>query len=158
VAAVDLDLLWSIEPNASALEVLRAWSVPRTKRNSSIWDLDDFELHTHPDLSERLEACATSLPEASIRGVYGFAALVHPNAVLYAVATGMSDLQLRLATDDPDRPSILALKGSESPFGSEWVTAAAWLTDVPRADGTAMLTAWVRRAFGTATEAVGRDA
>jgi hypothetical protein len=55
------------------------------------FDIDEFELHCHPDLIEHLVALG-----GSYVACYGLPVLVHENGIAFAFAQGTSTLLLRL--------------------------------------------------------------
>lgn len=118
------------------------------------FDLDAFELHTHPDLMERLVEASAGL-DAPMAAAYGVPVLVHPNGVLFACTYGMDTLLLRL-------PAELHARVVESRWtyqiGPQWLSADAWLPDVPRREGTARMREWCRWAYAHAGQLARVDA
>jgi hypothetical protein len=139
-----LVVLASLPVNRAVLDVLRPLSVPRPADDP--WALDGFELHTHPDLHERLDQVASGQPGAGRSvGIYGVPALVTDD-VIYAVALGTSTIDLRIPPR-PIRLEVIRHGGREgSDFGPAWVSADAWVGDLSMAAGTEALRSWVAAA------------
>lgn len=109
----------------------------------SDYRLGAFEQMTNPDVCERLEQVAEGgQPVAA----YGRCARAGPDGTLYAIGLGTGVIALRLP-EGPARQAVLANVGKLDPdFGNDWVLARAWLSEVLRADGTALLASWVEAA------------
>jgi len=66
--------------------------------------------------------------------------------VVYAVARGTSTIHLRIPSG-PSRVEILEHpRGAVSEFGTAWVAADAWLSDLSGAEGTRRLRSWIAAA------------
>jgi hypothetical protein len=146
--AADLDDLGRVEANRAVLEILRSRAGRRTPASSSPWDIDDFVLHSHPDLSERLEEVGAGLPGGGrYTGVCGHAALIGADRVIRVVVMGNAGLAIRVRDEavrtDVARNSRFAWSG----FGSDWVGADAWPRDLSKDEGTARLRSWLEAAF-----------
>jgi hypothetical protein len=146
--AADLDDLDGVEANQAVLEILRSRAGRRTPASSSPWDIDDFVLHSHPDLSERLEEVGTGLPGGGrYAGVCGHAALIDADRVIRVVVMGNAGLAIRVRDEtvraDIARNSRFAWSG----FGPDWVGADPWPRDLSKEEGTVRLRAWLDVAF-----------
>jgi hypothetical protein len=75
--------------NAPLLEMLKAQGV---KGSGDVYDLDGWQLHTHPDLCDHLR----KLVPACYGGCFGVAVLAAGNGVIFALALGTSTLAFRL--------------------------------------------------------------
>jgi hypothetical protein len=138
-----LAALEAVPANAAVLAVLRGRGV--YDPNRAPWTLDGYELHSHPDLEERLGQLADGLPGGRTIGLYGAPGLA-ANGVVYAVAGGMSTINLRLPAGMV-RDEIRAYEDrGPCEFGPDWVVADAWLSRLPSAEGTAVLVSWLRAA------------
>ena len=142
-----------LDPETEALEAVpQNRVVLATLRRSaaaarSEYRLGAFEGHVHPDVCERLDQ--VSRGGRSV-GAYGHCARAARWGALYAIGMGTGSIALRLG-EGPVREAILARGGRLDPgLGSEWVVADAWLSEVPRVDGTALLAAWVEAARSAA--------
>jgi hypothetical protein len=83
-------------------------------------------------------------------GVYGLCARAGRGGALYAIGMGTGSIAFRLP-DGPVREAVLANGGRVEPgFGPGWVVADAWLSEVPRAAGTGLLTEWCEAARAAA--------
>lgn len=145
--SADLDALSRVVANAAMLDYLRAHSGPRTSRTASPWDIDGFELHSHPDLSERLDELAAGVPGGNrFRGVYGYAALIDDRDVLRVVALGNAGLAMRI-----EDPGVRADIAANSRFSWEsvegWIGADPWPVDLPLEEGTTRVRSWLKAAF-----------
>lgn len=115
---------YSHPANQQLLEDLKQRAVPRQPSNASPFDIDDYELHTHPDLVERLYALAESLPQPCRGAIYGYPVLA-ANEVVFAVAMGTSLLAMRL----PENMHKMAQEYTGKPYprwGPEWTAFGPW--------------------------------
>jgi hypothetical protein len=109
------------------------------KGKGEVYDLDGYQLHAHPDLSELLE----SLNPACYRGVYGIPVLANDRHLLFGVAIGTGFLALRLP--DPEAAEAKAAGGYDfTEAGKPWVAVEPWKTE------TETLTRWCRAAHANA--------
>jgi hypothetical protein len=136
--------------NRAVVGVLRKRAVRRPPDDP--WALDGFELHTHPDLQERLDHVAAGRPGGHSVGLYGVPVLIAAD-VVYAIAGGTSRVYLRIPAG-PTRDEVERHGGdADVDFGPEWVGADAWLSDLPSAAGTRLLASWVAAAARAARDA-----
>jgi hypothetical protein len=114
--------------------------------------MNGYELHTHPDLIERLVEAGASL-DAPLVAAYGVAVLTHPNQVIFTIAYSMSALIYRLPTNLHSRvvPSRWTYE-----VGKEWISANAWLPNLASQEGTARVREWCRWAYEHAARLGGR--
>ena len=109
---------------------------------TAAFDLDEYQLHAHPDLAERLAEAGAGL-DASLVAAYGVPVLLHPGGVIFAVGYGSDTVLYRL-------PAGLRARVAPSRWaydvGDVWVAADAWLSDVPREEGTGRVREWCRLA------------
>ena len=107
------------------------------KGTGDVYDLDGWQLHTHPDLCERLQ----SLNPHCYRGAFGVPVLATDRGVWFGVAIGTSTLALRLPPDEAK-----AAGGRDFPnAGPDWVSVDPWQTDLDT------LKRWARAALKQAT-------
>lgn len=134
-----------IEPEAEALDLPANRHVLATLARSaqparSEYRLRAFEQLTHPDVCERLAQVAEGGQPVV---AYGRCARAAPDGTLYAIGLGTGVIALRLP-EGAARGAVLANGGKLDPdLGSDWVLADAWLSEVLRADGTALLASWI---------------
>lgn len=128
--------------NRDVLHFLERQAKPAKPAYAAI-DIDEYELHTHPDLIERLAEVGTGL-DAPMVAVYGVPVFAHRNHVIFAVAYGMSTLIYRLPTNLHSR--VVPARWT-CDVGAEWVSADAWLSDLPGREGTERLREWSRWAY-----------
>jgi hypothetical protein len=139
----DAASLAGLPENAPLLDLLRGSAEPAR----SEYRLGAWELHAHPDLCGRLDDVAGDAPRVELFGLPG---LVARSGVVYAIARGTGTLLLRVPAG-PIREEILDNGGGPAvELGPEWVSADAWLTDTPRAAGTALLARWLEAARSAA--------
>ena len=70
--------------NHDVLQFLERQARP-AKPAYAAYDIDEYELHTHPDLIERFAEAGAGL-DAPMVAVYGVPVLTHRNHVIFAVA------------------------------------------------------------------------
>jgi len=133
--------------NHDALRFLERQARP-AKPAYAAYDIDEYELHTHPDLIERLAEAGTGL-DAEMVAAYGVPVLLHRNNVIFAVAYGMSSLIYRLPTRLHSR--VIASRWTYD-VGAEWVSADAWLADLPGREGIERIREWRRWAYEHAAQ------
>ena len=130
--------------NAEVLQALSSQAVEKTPKNRSPWDIDSFELHTHPHLIERFELLADSLPKRYRRIAHcGCPTLVAENRIVFAFASGTSQVTLRL-------PNGTELPTTKIAFD----LTAPWYSFSPWAEDTEPLKQELRRAFEEAEKIV----
>jgi hypothetical protein len=135
--------------NANLLAYLRSSAQPATGRRWA--DLDGFELHTHPDLIERLSELAGS-PRAVVP-FYGVVAIV-VKGVAAVVAIGTDTLLLRL----PARPEGVWFEPPVEPMcGNGWYAVSAWHGHHPATDGPSRLASLIHAAHQHASDLAPRN-
>ena len=124
--------------NAALLDFLRAQGCPPGGPDD--YALGAWQLHTHPDLLDRLAELARHAP---LHAAYGVPVLAREGIAAVA-AVGTSVLLVRL----PAAPSGLEA-GTSVPFlaGHGWQAVDAWQSELPSAEGTRRLSGTVRRAL-----------
>jgi hypothetical protein len=122
--------------NAALLKLLRKQGVPG---KGDVYDLEGYELHTHPDLCDRLQ----SLNPGCYRGLCGVPVLANDRDLLFGVARGTSLLALRLP--EPDYSEAKAAGGrDDADGGAGWILVDPWTTE------TGTLKRWGRAAHAYA--------
>lgn len=107
--------------NAALLKVLKATAV---KGKGDVYDLDGYELHTHPDLCEYLQA----FNRYCYGGAFGVPVLADEGGVIFAVARGTSFVAFLLP--EPEQSAAKAAGGRDYPdAGDDWISVEAWKTD-----------------------------
>jgi len=139
----------TLDPETEGLEavpenrLVLAWLRPLAEAARSEYRMGRFEMHTHPDVCERLDQLARG---GRAVGAYGLCARAARGGVLYALGMGTSSIALRLP-DGHAREAVLANGGRIDPdLGPDWVLADAWLSTLSGADGSSLLAAWVEAA------------
>jgi ribosomal protein L7/L12 len=106
-----------------------------------MYDIDDYVLHTHPDLVEQFIKL-TKVPDqlaACLGAAYGYPVLVSPiNNILFATAIGMDDLLIRLPEAAREGvfssfSKVVKLARDDdffTDFGEDWIVGDAW--EVPQ--------------------------
>jgi hypothetical protein len=129
--------------NSDLLNFLRAQAVRPTGPDD--YELDGWQLHTHPDLGERLQALGRGWPVSPVYGVPVLAA----KGVAAIVAIGTDDLLIRL----PRVPSDLSAGSPRPPLtDTNWHAVDAWQSDLPSQAGNRRLSALIRRALNNAMD------
>ncbi|MCX4993160.1 MULTISPECIES: hypothetical protein [unclassified Streptomyces] len=129
--------------NAALLDFLRAQGCPPSGPDD--YALGEWQLHTHPDLLDRLAELARRAP---LHAAYGVPVLAR-EGVAAAAALGTSVLLVRL----PAAPTDLEA-GTPAPFlaGHGWQAVDAWQSGLPCAEGARRLSGAVRRALAGARD------
>ncbi|MGI8807639.1 MAG: hypothetical protein ACR2KK_07330 [Acidimicrobiales bacterium] len=131
------------QDGAKLQAVLRRQSAEPSDEQRSPWDIDDYELHAHPDLIDRLRELGQG-SQRSVTPMFGLPVLVRPGGHAFAIAVGTSTLLLRLDAEPTDvrlssKPGWFDLPG--------WVALDAWQSDRPSIEGFRVLRDLMRRAF-----------
>ncbi|WP_327709115.1 hypothetical protein OG912_10460 [Streptomyces sp. NBC_00464] len=135
--------LLDLPQNTALLDLLQQQSVPQ--EGGSPVD-GGWELHTHPDLVERLEDLAPQWPVLATFGVPVLAA----KGIAGVVAWGTGTLLVRLP-EAPAEPLELA-----RPFppltdpGQGWYSLCAWQSELPSAESKRLLTLLIQHALSHA--------
>jgi hypothetical protein len=111
--------------NASILARLmhRAGKPAKGKRRTNLF-IDEYTLHTHPDLIERFDDACVGLPAIYKSAAYGYPILVTRSGLIAGYAGGMSVVALRLpeALRDNDLKNTFQLERND--LG--WICLDAW--------------------------------
>lgn len=122
--------------NAALLKLLKKASV---RGRGEPYDLEGWQLHTHPDLCDHLQ----SLNRHCFGGAYGIPVLANDQGVVFALARGTSYVAFLLP--DSDWEAARADGGFDSPdLGEGWFGFEAWRIKKD------ILTAWCRAAHAYA--------
>jgi hypothetical protein len=157
--AAHLEELGRVEANRDVLAILATMSGPRTSRSSSPWDIDEFVLHSHPDLSERLEEVGRGLPGGGrYFGVYGHAVLLDPGLAIRVVAMGNAGFAIRVGDAGVRADIATWSRFAWDRFGPEWVGADPWPAGLPTDAGTERVRSWLQAAFAEPVGATSHDA
>ncbi len=127
----------AVHPKNAALEsLLRKQGVQGT---GDVYDLDGWQLHTHPDLCDHLQ----SFNRHCYRGAYGVPVLANDRGLFFAVAMGTSFVAFLLP--EPERSEAMAVGARAFPdAGNDWVSVEAWRS------GSELMTKWCRAAHAYA--------
>ncbi|WP_037603884.1 hypothetical protein [Streptacidiphilus rugosus] len=132
--------LSNLPQNTALLDSLRSQGVPEERRTCAY---EGWELHTHPDLMERLESLAPRWPVLATFGVPVLAA----NGIAAVVALSMGTLLVRLPaapTESLERaPAFPPLTDP----GQGWYSVCPWQSGLSSADAKRLLTLLVQRAL-----------
>ncbi len=112
--------------NAGVIALLKSKAVLKSKGGcSSPWDIDEYELHTHPDLRKKLQEIAGNGLAEYECAVYGYPVLANRTGIIFAVARGVAVLDFRLPADM--RLEVLRGGGKiNKEYGDDWVTVDPW--------------------------------
>ncbi|MFK0171685.1 hypothetical protein ACIQU5_23070 [Streptomyces sp. NPDC090306] len=124
--------------NSALLTFLRAQAAPPDGPDDLA--LGEWQLHTHPDLCERLAELA---PRAPLHAAYGVPVLAH-EGIAAAVALGTSALLVRLPAPPP---KLRAGPPVGLPAGRGWQSVDAWQGELPSAEADRRLSGVVRGAL-----------
>jgi len=129
--------------NTALLDFLRAQGSPPHGPND--YALNDWQLHTHPDLLDRLTQLA---PDAPLHAAYGVPVLAH-EGIAAAAALGTSTLLVRL----PTAPANLEV-GLPDPSLADhgWQEIDAWQSEISSAEGDRRLSGIIRGALAYARD------
>src|SRR5215469_10272712 len=138
--------------NGSLLGFLRGQVSPPSGPGRA-YALGDWELHTHPDLMDRLCELAPGWPLTAAYGV----PLLASEGVAAVVALGTGWLAVRI---DRLPASVMTLESAPAwTFaGGDWYIVDPWQGQLSAADGTRVLRGLVSGALSYAASLVGRQA
>ncbi|WLQ53717.1 hypothetical protein P8A21_39940 (plasmid) [Streptomyces poriferorum] len=129
--------------NSALLDLLRLQGVPEGR---GAYAYEGWELHTHPDLVERLEDLAPQWPVLATFGMPVLAA----KGIAAVVAWGMGILLVRL----PEAPTeALELAEPCPPLtdpGQGWYSVCPWQSELHSAESQAQLSLLIRHALSHA--------
>jgi hypothetical protein len=150
-----MTLLPNLPQNAVLLDLLREQGVPQ---ENGAYLYEGWELHTHPDLVERLEDLAPRWPVVASFGVPVLAA--KGIAAVAAWGTGMLLARLPEAPLEPLEPADPCPPLTDP--GQGWYTVCPWQSDFPRRSPSVCCRCWsgirsrMRRACRRMTAWTGR--
>ncbi|UIX29988.1 hypothetical protein [Streptomyces sp. GQFP] len=124
--------------NAALLDFLQAQGSPPHGPND--YALGEWQLHTHPDLLDRLAQLAPRVP---LHAAYGVPVLAY-EGIAVAAALGTSTLLVRLPTAPP-RLKVGLPDPSLAAHG--WQEIDAWQGELPSAEGDRRLAGVIRGAL-----------
>jgi hypothetical protein len=129
--------------NAALLDFLRAQGSPPSGPDD--YALGEWQLHTHPDLLDRLAQLASRAP---LHAAYGVPVLAY-EGIAAAAALGTSTLLVRL----PAAPTNLEV-GTPVPSLADhgWCAVDAWQSELPSAEGARRLSGAIQGALANARE------
>jgi hypothetical protein len=114
-----MEFMTEIHPqNATLHALLRQHGV---KGTGEVYDLDGWQLHTHPDLCDRLQ----SLNPACYRAVFGVPILSNDRGLYFGVAMGTSVLALRLPGSEAAEAAHTGARGFPD-AGDAWTAVDPW--------------------------------
>ncbi|MBV1949201.1 hypothetical protein [Streptomyces sp. BV129] len=135
-----MTLLPDLPQNAALLTLLREQGVAQER---GAYAYDGWELHTHPDLVERLEDLAPRWP---VLATYGMPVLA-AKGIAAAVAWGTEVLLLRL----PERPAEPLKPGVPRPplTGPDegWYSLCPWQSELPSSESQRLLSLQIQHAL-----------
>ncbi|MDH6130490.1 hypothetical protein [Kitasatospora sp. GP82] len=135
-----MTLLPDLPQNTLLLDLLREQGVPQEHGDFAY---EGWELHTHPDLVERLEELAPHWPVLATFGMPVLAA----KGIAAVVARGMGMLLVRL----PEAPPELLKPAAPCPPltdpGRGWYTVCPWQSELRSAESKRLLSLLVQHAL-----------
>lgn len=143
VACRGMTLLPNLPQNTALLDVLREQGVPQ---EHGAYVYEGWELHTHPDLVERLEDLAPHWP---VLATFGMPVLAG-KGIAAVVASGMGTLLVRLpeAPSEPLEPAASCPPLTDP--GQGWYSVCPWQSELPSAESKRLLSLLVRHALSYA--------
>ena len=141
-----------LPPNARLLEFLRGQASPPGGPDD--YTLGSWQLHTHPDLMERLRELAPGWPLTAAYGV----PLLAGEGIAAVVALGTGWLVVRIDHLPPGVQSEDPAAGRWSAAGDDWHVVSPWPGQLPAADGTRVLRDLVAAALAYAARLAGAGA
>ncbi|WP_089105952.1 hypothetical protein [Streptomyces hyaluromycini] len=138
-----MTLLPDLPQNTALLDLLRRQGVPRESR---AYAYEGWELHTHPDLVERLGDLAPQWPVLATFGVPVLAA--KGIAAVVALGTRMLLVRLPEAPAEPLEPA-----GPCPPLtdpGQGWYSVCPWQSELPSTESQRLLSLLVQHALSYA--------
>ena len=106
--------------NANVLTALHSFAKPKERTLADPYVVDGYELHTRPDLVERLEQLMSYTPGATLEFAYGKPVVYAPNGRIFATAGGTHYLCLYLPKGEGwGRPC--------EEYGPLWREGYAWV-------------------------------
>lgn len=138
-----MTLLPNLPANTALLDLLRKQGVPQ---EHGAYAYEGWELHTHPDLVERLEDVAPHWPVLATFGMPVLAA----KDVAAVVGWGLGRLLVRLpsAPSDPLEPAAPCPPLTDR--GQDWYSVCPWQSALPSAESKRLLSLLVRHALSYA--------
>lgn len=128
------------------LTALQGLATPKQKTPTHPYVVDEYELHAHPDLVDRLRDLMAYTPDAQLKFAYGIPVLCTPGGRIFATAGGTNSLKLYL----PERETW----GREyAEYGNPWREGRAWASGrVHTPEDEGHLAALLRLAYSTAAK------
>ncbi|MFE7464410.1 hypothetical protein ACFU6R_09930 [Streptomyces sp. NPDC057499] len=138
-----MTLLPDLPQNTALLALLRQQGVPQER---GAYAYEGWELHTHPDLVERLEDLAPQWPVLATFGVPVLAA----KGIAAVVARGVNTLLVRLpeAPAEPLEPAGPCLPLTDP--GQGWYSVCPWQSELPSAESKRLLALLIQHALSYA--------
>ncbi|MBD0746652.1 hypothetical protein [Streptomyces sp. CBMA152] len=133
-------LLPNLPQNTALLDLLREQSVPQERGGYAD---EGWELHTHPDLVERLEDLAPRWPVLASFGVPVLAA--NGIAAVVAVGTGVLLVRLPEAPPEPLEPAEPCPPLTDP--GQGWYAVCPWQNELSSAESKRLLSLLVQHAL-----------
>ncbi|WP_328314725.1 hypothetical protein OG432_33565 [Streptomyces sp. NBC_00442] len=138
-----MTMLPDLPQNRVLLDVLREQGVPQDKHG---FPYEGWELHTHPDLVERLGDLAADWPAVAAYGMPVLAA----KGVAAVVARSMGMLLVRLPEAPPGSLKRQAAWPPLTDPGQGWYSLCAWQSEIPSAESKRQLSSLVLHALSYA--------
>lgn len=108
--------------NSNVLNALQRTAVVENSRSG--YTVDGYEVHTHPDLTQRLRELMVYTPGARFDYVFGTPTLQSTNREIFATAQGSSSLYLHL-------PDVTDWGRPFEEYGPPWRQGFAWAMGRP---------------------------
>ncbi|AUG76067.1 hypothetical protein CFP65_1157 [Kitasatospora sp. MMS16-BH015] len=135
--------LLNLPQNSVLLDLLREQGEPPRPTGLAY---EGWELHTHPDLVERLEELAGDWPVLPTFGVPVLAA----KGIAAVLALGTNSLLVRLPEAPPEALAPAAPRPPLTDPGQDWYAVSAWQSELHSTESARLLSEVVRHALSYA--------
>ncbi|MFE6039918.1 hypothetical protein [Streptomyces sp. NPDC056452] len=129
--------------NVVLLDLLREQGIPQ-ERGDMVYE--GWELHTHPDLLDRLEDLAPHWPVLPTFGIPVLAV----EGIAAVAALGMSTLLVRLPEAPPELLEAAAPRPPLTDADHDWYAVCPWQSKLPSAQSKRLLSTLVQHALSYA--------
>jgi hypothetical protein len=144
---------YRIPPNDRLLDWIADQADPPSRRVRLQRRVPNGMLRCHPDLRDRLEACAAGLPGVRLRYLVGLPVLFHANGVAFGVASGTTWIAMRIP--ELGQRAVVRSRWGTRGLGGDWIDVDPWITELPAHEGTSRLRGWARAAYAHAGDLSG---
>ncbi|MET7286957.1 hypothetical protein [Streptomyces sp. NPDC005573] len=145
-----MTLLPDLPQNTALLDLLRQQGIPQER---GAYVCEGWELHTHPDLVERLEDLAPQWPVLATFGIPVLAA----KGIAAVVAWGMGTLLVRCPEEPAEPLEPAEPRPPLTDPGQGWYSLCPWQSRLPSAESKRLLSRQIQHALSYAASLSGDD-